>query len=246
MNSPGFHQVFYFSQNFTNSPGFHHVFIFHKIPRSLVNSPGFHQVSTLEIFSWILTVKADNFHQKKAQSASFGEFQSYKALLAFWFGDFFKNLVNSPRLPQNLVNSPGLFFHKIPQDLVNSPGCHQVLQIAQYSTRISPSFFSVTKFHKTWWIYQVFTRFFIFTKFQFFIFHKIPENLVNSSGFHQVFYFYHNSTKPGEFSRFSPSSLNFTVFHRISPNFLSFTKFHKTWWIHQVCTRFSPGSLFFT
>ena len=182
-----------------------------------------HQVSTLVIFSWIFTVKTDNFHQKKAQSAYFGEFQSYKTLLSPGFHQGF--------FSQN-ATKPGEFTRFSPSSL-NFTIFHKTWWIHQAFTRFSPSLF-FTKFHKAWWIYQVFTRFLR----GFFNFHKMSQNLVSSPGFHKVFtrffYFLHNcfhqvfyfsqkSTKPGEFTRFSPH------FHQV----LYFS--HR--WMHQVFIR---------
>ena len=113
---------------------------------------------------------------------------------------------NSTKPSEFTRHSPGFFFSQ------NStkPG--------EFS-RLSPSFF-FTKFHKTWWIHQVFTR--------------------CSPGF---FYFAQNSTKPGEFTRFSPGFLIFKKFHKTWwPGFFNFHKMSQ----NQVCTRFSPDFLFFT
>ena len=139
MNLPGFHQVFYFSQNFTKPGEFTRL------------SPNFHQVF--------------NFAQNVTKPDEFTR-------CSRGFTRFF-------------------IFHKMPQNLMNLSGIHQV----------------------------------------FLFFHKIPQNLMNLRGFHHV-YFSQNSTEPGEFTRFWPGFTTFSIFTKL---------FHKP----DEFTRFSPRSLIF-
>ena len=136
--SPGLHQVFTrfldirwvseFHQVFTRfsgcslsfwiSPGFHHVSGFSL---SCQFSPSFHQVYQFHHFASNFTVKTVKFHQKKWNTASFGEISMCKTLLH--------------------TISPG--FH---QDFQISPSSHQVSKFHQVFTkfpnftRFSPSF----------------------------------------------------------------------------------------------------------
>ena len=241
VNSPGFHQVFtkffiftkfhktwWIHQVFTRFLWIHHD-VHHKKKKSngeihqvLVKTWWIHQVFTRFSPWWFCLAfsppKRIMFTKKKAQNASFGEFQSSKTLLAFWFDDFF--------------HKPGEFTRF-------SPGFHKTWWIHQVFTRLSPSLF-FTKFQKTWWIHQVFHQ--VFTKFLFFTkFHK-------TWWIHQVFtnfFFFFNlyvKKKTCEFTKFSPGFHQFfffTKFHKTWWIHQVFTRFSQC--VHHVFTRFSPG-----
>ena len=252
------HQVFNFTRfsqkkNLVNSPSFRQVFInfpnFTRLSsnlRNLVNSPGFHQVFTnFSIFTRFSPnlkslVNSPGFHQVFTNFSSFTRF--------------------SPNL-KNLVNSPGfhqvLPFHQVFTKLKKKTWwIHQVFTKFCHFTRFSPSL------KKTWWIHQVFTNFSNFTRFS-----PNLKNLVNSPTRFSYWWFFLQISPPkriiftkisfktlllvnfrvtkrflisdlvnfqklGEFTKFSPGFHQVLKFHQI------FTKLKKTWWIHQVFTKF--------
>ena len=201
--------------------------------KNLVNSPGF-QISP-------------SFYQKKI-----GEFTKFSP--GFQIGEFTRfspgfhisfTKFSPKKLGEFTRFSPG--FHISPSfHRKKTWWIHQVFTRFLHFTKFSPK--------KTWWIHQVFTRF-----------SGLSPGFGNSPGFRNAPDFHQVLEIHQVFTRFSPSFHQVLEFHKIQPKFHRKThKFHqktektflfvkfggvkhffgenlvKTWWFHQVFTKFSP------